>query len=146
MCAFKDTSLVSCRYVANLQEYLRSGEYESRAVCGHWQDVQKEIGAYFDVMTRALRIAERPLILELLRQLNGIFLESFDVISATGGKEVRDAVKSYTVRSYASCIQVKDNVVSSFKQLVAKLNESAFKSIYRRMYDWAYVSDSGLSH
>ena len=97
-------------------------------------------------MTRALRIAERPLILELLRQLNGIFLESFDVISATGGKEVRDAVKSYTVRSYASCIQVKDNVVSSFEQLVAKLNESAFKSIYRRMYDWAYVSDSGLSH
>jgi hypothetical protein len=53
-------------------------------------------------MTRALRIAERPLILELLRQLNGIFLESFDVISAKDGKEVRDTVKSYTVRSHGS--------------------------------------------
>ena len=37
-------------------------------------------------------------------------------------------------------------MVSSFKQLVTKLNESAFKSIYRRIYDWAYASDSGLSH
>ena len=40
--------------------------------------IQKEICAYFDVMTRALRVAEQPLILELLRQLNKIFLESFD--------------------------------------------------------------------
>lgn len=55
--------------------------------------MQTEIGAYFDVMTRALRIAERPLILELLRQLNNIFLESFDVISSEEGKEVGDQSK-----------------------------------------------------
>ena len=36
-------------------------------------------------------------------------------------------------------------MVSSFKQLVAKLNEAVFKPIYRRMYDWAYASDTGLS-
>lgn len=97
-------------------------------------------------MTRALRIAERPLILELLRQLNSIFLESFDVLSSEERKEVGDTVKSYTVWTHGSCIQVKDNVVSSFKQLVAKLNEAAFKSIYRRIYDWAYAGDSGVSH
>jgi U3 small nucleolar RNA-associated protein 10 len=59
--------------------------------------IQKEICAYFDVMTRALRVAERPLILELLRQLNKIFLESFDVISAEEGQEVRDVVNNCMV-------------------------------------------------
>jgi U3 small nucleolar RNA-associated protein 10 len=59
--------------------------------------IQKEIGAYFDAMTRALRVAERPLILELLRQLNKIFLESFDIISAEDGQEVGDMVNNCTV-------------------------------------------------
>ncbi len=50
-------------------------------------------------MTRALRVAERPLILELLRQLNKMFLESFDVISAEDEQEVGDVVNNCTVWS-----------------------------------------------
>ncbi|KAF8626030.1 hypothetical protein AX15_005120 [Amanita polypyramis BW_CC] len=84
---------------------------------------KREIGAYFDVMVRALRGAERPLILELLRQLVNVFLESFDIVAAE------------------SIVVIEDNVISAFKQLVIKLNEAAFKPIYRRIYDWAYASE-----
>lgn len=36
-------------------------------------------------------------------------------------------------------------MIASFKQLVIKLNEAAFKPIFRRIYDWAYANDGGLS-
>ncbi|KAF8630264.1 hypothetical protein AX17_005450 [Amanita inopinata Kibby_2008] len=82
-----------------------------------------EITGYFEVLTRTLRAANRPLVSELLRPLTKMFLESFDV--ASGGTTM-----------------VESHIILAFKQLVVKLNEAQFKPIYRRAYDWAFASDS----
>ncbi|KAM6493306.1 hypothetical protein JOM56_011440 [Amanita muscaria] len=83
------------------------------------------VGAYFDVMTRALRSAAQPLVLELLRPLVKLFLEALEVVAAAETNP-----------------STENNVISAFKQFVVKLNETTFKPIYRRVYDWGYASDT----
>jgi hypothetical protein len=39
--------------------------------------------------------------------------------------------------------QAETRVIAAFKELVIKLNESAFKPLFRRLYDWAFVEKSG---
>jgi U3 small nucleolar RNA-associated protein 10 len=40
-------------------------------------------------------------------------------------------------------VQAETRVISAFKELVVKLNEAAFRPLFRRLYDWAFTSDSG---
>ncbi|TFK37695.1 hypothetical protein BDQ12DRAFT_685121 [Crucibulum laeve] len=78
--------------------------------------------AYFEVLTRALRNAARPVVLEHLRILFRVFVDALDIIkvSATAGES---------------------EVISAFKEMVVKLNESAFRPLFRRLYDWAFAKD-----
>ncbi|KAK2465147.1 hypothetical protein APHAL10511_002839 [Amanita phalloides] len=85
---------------------------------------KKEMAAYFDVVARMLRGAERPLIQEWLKRLSRMFLESFDAASATHA-------------------EARKEIILAFRQLVVKLDEASFKPLYRRTYDWAYVSEAG---
>jgi len=39
--------------------------------------------------------------------------------------------------------QAETRVISAFKELVVKLNEAAFRPLFRRLYDWAFTTDSG---
>ncbi|RDB23790.1 U3 small nucleolar RNA-associated protein 10 [Hypsizygus marmoreus] len=82
------------------------------------------IAAYFDILARALRSAARPVILEQLRALFKIFLESFDIIKLS---EVKDA---------------ENKTIIAFQELVVKLNEAAFRPLFRRLYDWAFASEA----
>ncbi|KAG5644278.1 hypothetical protein DXG03_008763 [Asterophora parasitica] len=77
--------------------------------------------AYFDLLARALRSAARPAVLEQLRPLFRVFLESFDV-----AKDVDVDTKAHTILA--------------FQELVVKLNEAAFRPLFRRLYDWAFAS------
>ncbi|PFH46286.1 hypothetical protein AMATHDRAFT_155738 [Amanita thiersii Skay4041] len=89
-----------------------------------WPTYKKsdKVAAYFDLLTRILRSSNRPVVSEFLRQLVKVFLESLDVAVGT------DA-------------QVESLIISAFKQLVVKLNDAAFKPIFRRIYDWAYAGE-----
>ncbi|KAJ3515006.1 hypothetical protein NLJ89_g2035 [Agrocybe chaxingu] len=80
-----------------------------------------QISAYFEFVGRALQHAERPTVLEHLRTAFKIFLEALDVVKADELAETR--------------------VISAFKQLVVKLNEAAFKPLFRRLYDWAFAGE-----
>lgn len=40
-------------------------------------------------------------------------------------------------------VQAETRVISAFKELVVKLNEAAFRPLFRRLYDWAFTADSG---
>ncbi|KAG6888638.1 hypothetical protein C0992_007990 [Termitomyces sp. T32_za158] len=73
--------------------------------------------AYFDVLARTLRSATRTAILEHIRPLFKVFLEAFDLGQASGSE-----------------------VMIAFQELVVKLNEAAFRPLFRRLYDWAFVN------
>ncbi|KAF8901036.1 armadillo-type protein [Gymnopilus junonius] len=96
-----------------------------------WQQLTQsnklaKISAYFDVLGRALQHADRPTVLEHLRSSFKIFLEALNIVKADYNAESR--------------------TISAFKELVVKLNETAFKPLFRRLYDWAFVeepSDTG---
>ncbi|PPQ90282.1 hypothetical protein CVT25_013107 [Psilocybe cyanescens] len=92
-----------------------------------WQPLQTSgklarISAYFHVLGRALQHADRPIVLEHLRTSFKIFLEALDVVKVD--------------------IEVETRVISAFKELVVKLNETAFKPLFRRLYDWAFVENT----
>jgi len=38
--------------------------------------------------------------------------------------------------------ELETRVISAFKALVVKLNEAAFRPLFRRLYDWAFTTDS----
>ncbi|KAF8966928.1 armadillo-type protein [Flammula alnicola] len=92
-----------------------------------WQPLQSsrnlaKISAYFEVLSRALQHADRPTVLEYLRISFKNFLEALDIV------KINDEAQS--------------RVISAFKELTVKLNEAAFKPLFRRLYDWAFVEDT----
>jgi len=79
--------------------------------------------AYFDLLARALRSAARPAVLEQLRSLFKVFLESFDLAED-------------------SAIDAETRAILAFRELVVKLNEAAFRPLFRRLYDWAFAASA----
>lgn len=103
--------------------------YESWADLGKEQtkeDVHGLIG-YFTVFKWSLKAAPRANVLEHLRQIFKVFLEAFDVRLSSGAQEVE---------SYAT---------SAFIELVVKLNENAFRPLFRKLHDWAFVDNTGTT-
>ncbi|PPR01672.1 hypothetical protein CVT24_001501 [Panaeolus cyanescens] len=80
-----------------------------------------KIAAFFEVIARTLQHADRPSVLENLRTIFKVFLEALDIVKVDEMAEER--------------------VVSAFKEFVVKLNEAAFKPLFRRLYDWAFAGD-----
>ncbi|KAF8154101.1 hypothetical protein B0H34DRAFT_800000 [Crassisporium funariophilum] len=80
------------------------------------------ITAYFEVLAKALQYADRPTVLEHLRSSFQIFLEALDIVKVDE--------------------QVESRVLSAFRELVVKLNEAAFRPLFRRLYDWAFAGDA----
>ncbi|KAF8064012.1 hypothetical protein FPV67DRAFT_198389 [Lyophyllum atratum] len=78
---------------------------------------------YFDLLARALRSAARPAVLEQLRPLFKVFLESFDLAKNSG-------------------IDAETQAIMAFQELVVKLNEAAFRPLFRRLYDWAFAGST----
>ncbi|KAG6868785.1 hypothetical protein C0993_010712 [Termitomyces sp. T159_Od127] len=81
--------------------------------------------AYFDVLARTLRSAARTAILEHIRPLFKVFLEAFDLAQVSGSDS-------------------ESRAILAFQELVVKLNEAAFRPLFRRLYDWAFVNDNGI--
>jgi len=86
------------------------------------EDVNGMIG-YFTLLKRALHAAPRPEVLDKLRPMFKVFMDAFDVKMAFGFAEG------------------EPHVISAFTELVVKLNENAFRPLFRRMHDWAFADE-----
>ncbi|KAF9451337.1 hypothetical protein P691DRAFT_663457 [Macrolepiota fuliginosa MF-IS2] len=84
------------------------------------------ITAYSDLLARTLRHAPRASALEQTRSLSKIFLEALDIIKVSDSKESK----------------AEAQVILAFREFVVKLNESTFRPVFRRLYDWAFVSET----
>ncbi|KIJ18297.1 hypothetical protein PAXINDRAFT_97717 [Paxillus involutus ATCC 200175] len=90
------------------------------------EDVNGMIG-YFTLFKRGLHAASRPEVLENLRQIFKVFVEAFEVKMVFGSREG------------------EPHVISAFTEFVVKLNESAFRPLFRRLHDWAFVADDATN-
>ncbi|KIY65181.1 hypothetical protein CYLTODRAFT_357230 [Cylindrobasidium torrendii FP15055 ss-10] len=75
-------------------------------------------GEFFEIVRRALRTSPKAIVQENLRALFNVFLEALDIM-----KPETDA-----------------DVVVAFTELVVNINENTFRPLFRKLYDWAFVS------
>jgi U3 small nucleolar RNA-associated protein 10 len=81
------------------------------------------VTAFFDLVFRTLHGADRSSVLEQLRPLFKMFIEALSL--ALPGHDV------------------EASIISAFRELVVKLNETAFRPLFRRLYDWAFAAEKG---
>ncbi|KAG1720632.1 hypothetical protein EDB19DRAFT_1775930 [Suillus lakei] len=103
-------------------------------LCDLWPSLEKSqkkehvdgLIAFFVFFKRSLRVARRPDIQEHIRSIFSVFLDGFGVnMKSTTGS--RDG---------------EPHIISAFLELVVKLNETAFRPLFRRLYDWAFAAES----
>ncbi|KAH9054895.1 hypothetical protein EDB87DRAFT_1644309 [Lactarius vividus] len=83
----------------------------------------EHIVGYFELLRRSLRAAPRSAVLEHLRPTFKIFLEGLDL---------RDKRRDVDIS------RVESAAIAAFVELVAKLNDTAFRPLFRRLFDWAF--------
>ncbi|KXN83997.1 U3 small nucleolar RNA-associated protein 10 [Leucoagaricus sp. SymC.cos] len=83
------------------------------------------VTAYSEFLEKTLRHAARASVIEQARNLSNIFMQALDIA------KVSDAFEN----------KAEARVISAFREFVVKLNETAFRPVFRRMYDWAFVND-----
>jgi U3 small nucleolar RNA-associated protein 10 len=105
---------------------------------------QTKVSAYFEVLARALQHADRPAVLEHLRATFKIFLEALDLVKVD--EEVSFWLLPSAILAGDSGLptQAETRIITAFKELVVQLNEAAFKPLFRRLYDWAFVEKSSV--
>ncbi|TFK71529.1 hypothetical protein BDN72DRAFT_432062 [Pluteus cervinus] len=94
-----------------------------------WGPIKKsansqQVTGYFDIIGRVLRAAPRDVITEMLRPLFTLFLEALGTVADMENGEA------------------ESRVIAAFRELVVKLNEAAFRPLFRRLYDWAFASEA----
>lgn len=88
----------------------------------------ENIVGYFELLRRSVRAAPRPPVLEHIRPAFKVFLEGLDLRNK---------------RRDIDILGVESAVVAAFVELVAKLNDTAFRPLFRKLFDWAFtVSES----
>lgn len=83
----------------------------------------EHIVGYFELLRRSLRAATRPAVLEHIRPAFKVFVEGLDL---------RDKRRDLDI------FRVESATITAFVELVAKLNDTAFRPLFRRLFDWAF--------
>ncbi|KAJ8522739.1 hypothetical protein ONZ45_g764 [Pleurotus djamor] len=96
---------------------------------GRTQWEESAVVALFDVVKRALHVAVKNDVVDLTKPLFKMFLSAFEAV-------INEAVDQS---------DGEGAVISAFMELVIKLNDSAFRPLFRRLYDWAFAEDSDTS-
>ncbi|OCF41969.1 hypothetical protein I317_04161 [Kwoniella heveanensis CBS 569] len=98
-----------------------------------WKTVQQEeessMKAFFDLLRLTLRNAAREELPGMLKPIFAFFLDVFDLRHRLQIKGI-DA---------ATVNDIEESAIGSFLELVTKLNESTFKPLFIRLYDWAVI-------
>ncbi|KAI0052438.1 hypothetical protein FA95DRAFT_1483564 [Auriscalpium vulgare] len=89
-------------------------------------DDASRLEGFFDLLKRTLRAAPRPSVLESLHPTFKLLLEGLDLRS----------------RSLVDIDQVERTAIAAFLELVTKLNETAFRPLFRKLFDWAFADAS----
>ncbi|TBU55148.1 armadillo-type protein [Dichomitus squalens] len=102
------------------------------ALCNMWtrtlsetaKDQTTKVLAYIQVVKVSIKAASRPAVLENLRELFKTFLSMFNFSVTSGHSEIEGPL------------------TNAFVEMVVKLNETAFRPIFRKMFDWAFADPS----
>ena len=97
---------------------------------------------YFELFGRSLRAAPRSPVLEHIRPAFKVFLEGLDLRNKRRDIDILKVHASIPLFSFAVAeivIQVESAVVSAFVELVAKVNDTVFRPLFRRLFDWAFT-------
>ncbi|KAJ3530702.1 hypothetical protein NM688_g7673 [Phlebia brevispora] len=100
-------------------------------LCDIWpslvaEPVVSKLQGYFSLLKRVVHVSERPVVSDNMRTLFKVFLDSFELFAASSS--MREAVGA--------------DASAAFIEVVVKLNEAAFKPLFRRLYDWAFSADT----
>ncbi|KAF9268872.1 hypothetical protein L218DRAFT_536645 [Marasmius fiardii PR-910] len=103
-------------------------------ICELWPSVERSsqpdcLAQYFDITKRSIRNAGRAQVQENLRALFSVFLGAFEVVKPL-------ALEGDNAKARA---------ISSFVELVVKLNETTFRPLFRRLHDWTFVESNDAS-
>ncbi|TIB99805.1 hypothetical protein E3Q18_01415 [Wallemia mellicola] len=101
------------------------------ALKDEWESVlqtssQDSVEAFLYLFKRGLHAADRSYIMENHKKLFKMFLEVF-------------TVRTYANEKQMDSVLVEDSAIEAFAEIVVKINESTFRPIFKRFYDWAVV-------
>ncbi|EKM52689.1 uncharacterized protein PHACADRAFT_101069 [Phanerochaete carnosa HHB-10118-sp] len=104
------------------------------ALCEYWATLSSKgdvslTRAFFTVLKRAVHAADRAVVSDNMRVLTKTFLEAFQHCAFS--REIQTEAQS--------------EAIAAFLELVVKLNETLFKPLFRRLFDWAFNSEVGDS-
>ncbi|KDQ24027.1 hypothetical protein PLEOSDRAFT_1068022 [Pleurotus ostreatus PC15] len=85
---------------------------------------QASLVAFFDLLKRALHAADKISVTEHLKLLFKLFMGAFESVK-NGSSEANTSI------------------VTAFLELVIKLNDAAFRPLFRKLYDWGFTDDPG---
>ncbi|TIA89581.1 hypothetical protein E3P99_02017 [Wallemia hederae] len=96
-----------------------------------WEGVAKTasqdaVEAFLYLFKRGLHTADRSYIMDNHKKLFKMFLEVF---------EIRTVAKKQQI----DVLLVEDAAIEAFTEMVVKINESTFRPIFKRLYDWAVI-------
>ncbi|KAL1725845.1 hypothetical protein EV714DRAFT_255460 [Schizophyllum commune] len=81
---------------------------------------------YFDLLKRAFHKADRVVVIDGVREALKRFTEGLEMVASSQSAEL------------------ENSLVAAFIEMVVKLNEAAFRPVFRRLYDWAFTgTDDG---
>ncbi|KAH7099410.1 armadillo-type protein [Auriculariales sp. MPI-PUGE-AT-0066] len=93
-----------------------------------------EVVAFFDLVKLALQTAFKDVVMANLKGLTKLHISAFDLRN------------SHTAAPLAEFEGAAENAtITSFVQLVIKLNEVSFTPVFRQLYDWAFAEDTPLT-
>ena len=84
-----------------------------------------------------MKAASRPAVLENLREIFKTFLSMFEFGVTVEDGEVNNI--AMMACSPLNELQVESAMIGAFMEVVVKLNETAFRPIFRKMFDWAFA-------
>lgn len=125
-------------------------------LCDTWKRLKdslapKPLGAFYFLLKKAIHAAPRGELLHQLRALFSVFLDGFTVQGneETSNEEVgidsSPPLFSLSVaHALSHSLQVEHETISAFLELVVKLNETTFRPLFRKLYDWAFIQESGM--
>jgi len=98
---------------------------------------------YFELLRRSLRAAPRQAVLEHIRPAFKVFLEGLDLRNKRRDVDISNvcpiALSLFLVAE--TVMQVESAVVGAFVELVTKLNDTAFRPLFRKLFDWAFTGE-----
>ena len=84
---------------------------------------------FFDLLRLTLKHAERSVIPGMLKPIFAFFLDVFDLRHRLRDQAIPEGTTD----------RIEQSAISSFLELVIKLDEKSFKPLFIRLYDWAVV-------